>query len=220
MFAFFGWEAVSHLAGELRDPARQLPRAIFSALTIVAVLYLGLAAATIGVGAHSDVPLADLMASGLGETGRKVTAVLAVLLTMGTMNTYMAAASQLAGTLVPNSRPLPWIGAIAGVLLAILAADLISVDALMKATSATFVAVYVAAMAAGLKLLDGRDSRCRRHRLRGRRDRLRLLRPVHSRAVVDRAVDSDACRSSIGDHPCKGARHEVHDADQSGSRGA
>ena len=156
MFAFFGWEAVSHLAGELRDPARQLPRAIFSALTIVAVLYLGLAAATIGVGAHSDVPLADLMASGLGETGRKVTAVLAVLLTMGTMNTYMAAASQLAGTLVPNSRPLPWIGAIAGVLLAILAADLISVDALMKATSATFVAVYVAAMAAGIKLLDGR----------------------------------------------------------------
>ena len=113
MFAFFGWEAVSHLAGELRDPAKQLPRAIFSALTIVAVLYLGLAAATIGVGAHSDVPLADLMASGLGETGRKVTAVLAVLLTMGTMNTYMAAASQLAGTLVPGSRPLPWIGAVA-----------------------------------------------------------------------------------------------------------
>ena len=54
-----------------------------------------------------------------------------------------------AGTLVPNSRPLPWIGAIAGVLLAILAADLISVDALMKATSATFVAVYVAAVTSG-----------------------------------------------------------------------
>ena len=38
------------------------------------------------------MPLADLMAVGLGEPGRKVTAVLAVLLTMGTMNTYMAAA--------------------------------------------------------------------------------------------------------------------------------
>jgi len=156
MFAFFGWEAVSHLAGELRDPARQLPRAIACALGIVAVLYLGLATATIGVGAHSDVPLADLMASGLGETGRKVTAVLAVLLTMGTMNTYMAAASQLAGTLVPGVRPLPWIGAVAGVLLAVLAADLLSVDSLMKATSASFVAVYVAAMAAGVKLLSGR----------------------------------------------------------------
>jgi amino acid efflux transporter len=155
MFAFFGWEAVSHLAGELRDPQRQLPRAIASALAIVAVLYLGLATASIGVGASSDVPLADLMAAGLGESGRKITAVLAVLLTMGTMNTYIAAASQLARTLVPGSRPLPSIGLVAAVLLVPLAFDLISVDMLVKATSATFVAVYVAATAAGVKLLSG-----------------------------------------------------------------
>jgi amino acid efflux transporter len=75
---------------------------------------------------------------------------------MGTMNTYVAAASQLAGALVPGSRPLPWIGGVAGVLLIPLALDVLSVDALMKATSATFVAVYVAAMAAGVKLLVGR----------------------------------------------------------------
>ena len=78
MLSFIGWEAVSHLAGELRDPARQLPRAIFAALAIVVVLYLGLAVATVGVlgtAAPSDVPLADLMAAGLGETGRTVTAV-------------------------------------------------------------------------------------------------------------------------------------------------
>ena len=65
MLSFIGWEAVSHLAGELRDPARQLPRAIFAALGIVVVLYLGLAVATVGVlgtAAPSEVPLADLMA--------------------------------------------------------------------------------------------------------------------------------------------------------------
>ena len=59
MLSFIGWETVSHLAGELRDPARQLPRAIFAALAIVVVLYLGLAVATIGVlgtAAPSDVP--------------------------------------------------------------------------------------------------------------------------------------------------------------------
>ena len=49
MLSFIGWEAVSHLAGELRDPARQLPRAILSALAVVVVLYLGLAVATVGV---------------------------------------------------------------------------------------------------------------------------------------------------------------------------
>ena len=102
MLSFIGWEAVSHLAGELRDPARQLPRAIFGALAIVVVLYLGLAVATIGVlgtAAPSDVPLADLMAAGLGSVGRSVTAGLAVLLTMGAMNAYVAAAVQLAGAL-------------------------------------------------------------------------------------------------------------------------
>ena len=41
MFSFIGWEAVSHLAGELRDPRRQLPRAIGAALAIVVVLYSG-----------------------------------------------------------------------------------------------------------------------------------------------------------------------------------
>ena len=107
MLSFIGWEAVSHLAGELPNPARQLPRAIFSALAIVVVLYLGLAAASVGVlgSTPSQVPLADLMAAGLGETGRTVTAVLAVLLTMGTMNTYVAAAVKLAGALATRRAP-------------------------------------------------------------------------------------------------------------------
>ena len=60
--------------------------------------------------APSQVPLADLMAAGLGAPGRTVTAVLAVLLTMGTMNTYVAAATKLAGALAdegaaPSARP-------------------------------------------------------------------------------------------------------------------
>ena len=99
MLSFIGWEAVSHLAGELPNPARQLPRAIFAALGIVVVLYLGLAAASVGVlgATPSRVPLADLMAAGLGETGRTVTAGLAVLLTMGTMNTYVAAVGEARG---------------------------------------------------------------------------------------------------------------------------
>jgi amino acid efflux transporter len=97
MFSFVGWEAGSHLAGDLKDPARQLPRAIGAAVAIVFVLYLSLAAVTIGSGATSDVPLADLMGAGLGEPGRVMTALLATLLTLGTMNTYVAAGTRLAG---------------------------------------------------------------------------------------------------------------------------
>jgi amino acid efflux transporter len=173
MLSFIGWETVSHLAGELRDPARQLPRAIFAALAIVVVLYLGLAIATIGVlgtAAPSDVPLADLMAAGLGDAGRSVTAGLAVLLTMGAMNAYVAAAVKLAGALAEEGaapralgRPrtaLALLALVAAVGLVPLALDVVGVDGLVRATSASFVAVYVAATAAGVRLLDGAARVC------------------------------------------------------------
>jgi amino acid efflux transporter len=169
MLSFIGWEAVSHLAGDLPDPARQLPRAIFAALGIVVVLYLGLATATIGVlgtEAPSNVPLADLMAAGLGAPGRTVTAALAVLLTMGAMNAYVAASVKLAGALAAEGsaprllasprRALAAWAVVAGALLAVLAADALSLDGLVRATSTTFVAVYVLATAAGIRLLSGR----------------------------------------------------------------
>jgi amino acid efflux transporter len=168
MLSFIGWEAVSHLAGELRDPARQLPRAIFAALGVVIVLYLGLAVVTVGVlgtAAPSNVPIADLMAAGLGSTGRTITAALAVLLTMGTMNAYVAAATKLAGALADEgsapaalarpSRALALFATVGALLLAPLGAGLLSLEALVQATSASFVAVYVTATAAGVRLLDG-----------------------------------------------------------------
>jgi amino acid efflux transporter len=169
MFSFIGWEAGSHLAGEFRDPARQLPRALLAALAVVVVLYLGLAVATVGVlgtAAPSDVPLADLMAAGLGAPGRTVTAVLAVLLTMGTMNAYVAAATKLAGALAadgaapaPLARPrfgLGLLAAVAATELALLAFGVLDVEGLVRASSASFVAVYVPATAAGFRLLRGR----------------------------------------------------------------
>ncbi|HEY6695484.1 MAG TPA: amino acid permease [Solirubrobacteraceae bacterium] len=168
MLSFIGWEAVSHLAGELPDPARQLPRAIFAALAVVVVLYLGLAVATVGVlgtSAPSDVPLADLMAAGLGAPGRTATAVLAVLLTMGSMNAYVAGATKLAGALAAEGtapaafarpqRTVALFALLGAVLLAPLAAGLLDVDALIRACSASFVAVYVISAAAGARILDG-----------------------------------------------------------------
>ena len=168
MFSFIGWEAVSHLAGELRDPDRQLPRAIFAALAVVVVLYLGLAVATLGVlgsGTGSTVPLAELMEAGLGAPGRSATAVLAVLLTVGTMNAYVAAAVQLSGALAREGasaprlgRPTVALGALAGIsaaLLALLATDVLGTEDLIHASGAAFVAVYVSATAAGTRLLAG-----------------------------------------------------------------
>ena len=169
MLSFVGWEAVAHLAGDFADPRRQLPRAMLTAFGVVAVLYLGLALTTVAVlgGAQgSNVPLADLMQRGLGGAGSALTAGAAVLLTVGTTNAYVAGATRLAGALVADGSmpramgrpgaPLAVIAAASVVILAALAAGLVDVDPIVRAISTSFVAVYVAATAAGVRLLDGR----------------------------------------------------------------
>lgn len=40
-FAYSGWNAATYVAGELRDPARSLPRALVAGTALVTVLYLG-----------------------------------------------------------------------------------------------------------------------------------------------------------------------------------
>ncbi len=45
------------------------------------------------------MPLADLISVGFGRAGRDATAVLAVALTMGTMNVYMGGAAKLVASL-------------------------------------------------------------------------------------------------------------------------
>jgi amino acid efflux transporter len=174
VWLFIGWEAMAQLAGEFRDPARDLPRAMALAFGVITALYAGLAVATIVVtaGKGSRVPLADLIAVGFGRAGREATAVLAVALTMGTMNVYAGSASKLAAALAAEGalpawlaggasrsvprRPLLALAVTGCCLLAAFAAGISSADELIRATSACFVAVYVLALAAAVRMLTGR----------------------------------------------------------------
>jgi amino acid efflux transporter len=144
------------------------------AFAVITVLYAGLAVATIVTAATRDsrVPLADLIAVGFGHAGRDATAVLAVALTMGTMNVYTGAAAKLAAALAAERalpawlagdadrsiprRPLLALGATAAVLLAGLAAGISSTSDLIRATSACFIVVYVFALASAVRMLTGR----------------------------------------------------------------
>jgi amino acid efflux transporter len=173
VWLFVGWEAVAQLAGEFGRPERDLPRAMGIAFGLVTILYGGLAVATIGVtaGTHSRVPLADLIAVGFGRAGRDVTAVLAVALTMGTMNVYIGGVSKLIASLatehalpywlggdahrsVPR-RPLLLIALVGAVGLVALLAGFSSTEQYVRATSACFVAVYVLVLASAVRILEG-----------------------------------------------------------------
>jgi amino acid efflux transporter len=174
MWLFIGWEAMAQLAGEFRDPAHDLPRAMALAFGVITALYAALAVATVVTASArtSRVPLADLIGVGFGGAGRDATAVLAVALTMGTMNVYIGATSKLAAALASEGalpawlagdawhsiprRPLVVLGASGVVLLAALAAGFSSTSALIRATSACFIVVYVLALASAIRLLPGR----------------------------------------------------------------
>ncbi len=174
VWLFVGWEAVAQLAGDFRRPAHDLPRAMAIAFALVTVLYVGLAVATIGVtaGTQSRVPLADLVAVGFGRAGRDATAVLAVALTMGTMNVYTGGMAKLAASLASEGalpawfagdarrtiprRPLYVYAPIAVLVIVAVLAGLGSTSDLVRATSACFIAVYILALLSAVRILDGR----------------------------------------------------------------
>jgi amino acid efflux transporter len=153
VWLFVGWEAVAQLAGEFRRPAVDLPRAMALAFAVVTVLYLALAVATISIsrGTPSHVPLADLVALGFGHAGRVATAVLAVALTAGGMNVYIASGTKLAGALA-EARAMPgWLGMNGS-----LVAGIVNITDLIRASSTLFVGIYVLAVASAIRILDGR----------------------------------------------------------------
>jgi amino acid efflux transporter len=172
VWLFVGWEAVAQLAGEFRRPGIDLPRAMAVAFAVVTVLYISLAVATIGVTGHSQsrVPLADLIAVGFGHAGRVATAVLAVALTMGTMNVYIGGTAKLVKALAEEGalpswfavgersvplRPLLVFASTGALLLAALAAGWLNATDLVRATSSLFVAVYVLTIASAVRILRG-----------------------------------------------------------------
>lgn len=181
-WSFVGWEAITHLAAEFRNPRRDLPRATIGAVAVVGVLYLALAFAVIVVlgpaAAHSAAPLGDLLAIGIGGNARVLAAVVAVLLTLGTMNAYVAATAKLGAALGRDGSLPGWLakGSSAGevprrslavVSGAAVAAGLVAFwldigpAPLVLLTTGSFVTVYAVGVAAAVKLLPrgGRSHR-------------------------------------------------------------
>ncbi|NUT97669.1 MAG: amino acid permease, partial [Saccharothrix sp.] len=149
-FAFAGWEAGSHLSGTA-DSRRATRRT----LVVVAVLYLGLAVTTVAV--PGDVPLAVLLERAFGPAARVTTAVAAVLLSFGAVNTYLAGAKEL-GTAMGLRKPLGVQAGWCAVLLVVTAVWRVDLATLMGVTATTLAAVTAAGMAAAVKLLPRRTA--------------------------------------------------------------
>ena len=174
VWAFVGWEIMASLSGRYHSPGRDIARAAAGALAVVSVLYVGIAFCTVAVlgPAPGPAPLSDLLVIGTGEVARPAMTVVAVLLTIATINTYFAGAAEMGASLArdgslpaflavrsgPGAVPRRALGLVAvtglatTAVLAVLGRD---TDATLLVTTATFSLVYVAGTAAAVRLLRG-----------------------------------------------------------------
>jgi amino acid efflux transporter len=177
VWGFAGWEAVTSLAADFRRPDRDLRRATWIAILVVGVLYLSIAATSVLVlgpeAGTNPAPLSELLGIALGGPVEKITAIVALLLTIGAMNAYFAGASKLGAALgrdgalpswfakgsevgdVPR-RSLSVIASLSGIALTIVAFGDVGTRPAVLITTGSFVLVYILGTASALRLLPKR----------------------------------------------------------------
>jgi amino acid efflux transporter len=172
IWAFAGWEVVTSLSAEYRNPARDITRATWIAIAVMGVMYLGIAFATVAVLGEgtSKAPLSELLVLGFGEPARAVTTVVAVLLSLGAMNAFFAGGARLGAALGRDDSLPAWFahGSTAGAVprrslavitagafatLLVVAVTGIPVERTMLLVTGAFTLVYVVGTAAAIRLL-------------------------------------------------------------------
>jgi amino acid transporter len=91
MWAYDGWADLTFMAGEVRDPDRNLPRAIIGGVLAVVVVYLAIVTAYLFLLTVPELTASGLVAADAGERifgriGGSLVAALVVVSTFGTLN--------------------------------------------------------------------------------------------------------------------------------------
>ncbi len=100
LFAFGGWQTASFVAGEIREPRKNLPRALLIGVTGVVVLYLAVnfvCLQVLGVSglAATTTPASDVMRFALGQTGARAIAAGIAISTLGFLSQGMLTAPRV-----------------------------------------------------------------------------------------------------------------------------
>ncbi|MEP6508506.1 MAG: amino acid permease [Gemmatimonadales bacterium] len=88
IFAFLGVESALTPSGEVKDPARTVPRSIFLALLITTVLYIAIQVVSQGIlgaelATNTKAPLAEAAGRALGSAGKSLVLIGAAISTFG-----------------------------------------------------------------------------------------------------------------------------------------
>jgi APA family basic amino acid/polyamine antiporter len=100
LFAYGGWQTASFVSGEIREPRKNLPRALIIGVTGVVILYLAVnfvCVQVLGVTglANTTTPATDVMRQSLGERGAQAIAAGIAISTLGFLSQGMLTAPRV-----------------------------------------------------------------------------------------------------------------------------
>jgi hypothetical protein len=173
--AYEGFELIANTAGDVRNPAVTLPRAFYSAVGFVIVLYVLVAIVTIGtlpvtrIVAARDYALAEAATPFLGQAGFTLIAIAAMLSTTSAINATLYGAARLS-YIIAKDGELPavlehklWNKPVEGLLITsgvtLLIANLVDLSSLSTMGSAGFLLIFAAVNGANVKLAGETQSR-------------------------------------------------------------
>jgi amino acid transporter len=115
VYAFTGFEMATIPAGEVRDPQRNLPRALLIAILVVATLYILIQVVCVGTLpglAQSQKALADAGSQFLGAAGGAIISAGAVISITGNLNILLLSGSRLPFAMAEQKQLPKFVGRI------------------------------------------------------------------------------------------------------------
>lgn len=170
---FIGYEGfglVTNAAGDMNNPQKNLPLALYSSVLIVIAIYLAVSIAVVGnipldqISKLGDYALAQAAQPFLGEVGFKLIAIAALFSTASAINATLFGAANIS-YMIARDGELPrvfyrqeWHGATGGLFITtaivILFIQFFNLAGIAMMGSGTFLLIYAAVNAGHLKILD------------------------------------------------------------------
>lgn len=175
-WSYLGYENVSNVAEEFKNPQRDFHRSIVFSVVVISALYLSVAIATVGTQAYtaggSVAPFAAILSNAVGGYGGVATGVLGLFIITGTVNAYTTGMSRVIFSVakeggLPGSIarihprtgvPHLSIALLSGLSMITLVASYFLITDLQTALlipSGAAILVYVIGSASGIRLLKG-----------------------------------------------------------------
>lgn len=166
-FAYLGFSVITFAAGDMRDPSRELPQAMYRALGVTTILYLLIAISVFGtltvaeVIEHGETAIAEAARPTLGDAGFVMMAIAALLATSSSVNATIYASGGLTASLAEIGQFPTFFGRgsrlgrhaglliTAGIVLVI--ANLVNLSAIASVGSATALVVFLLVGLAGYR---------------------------------------------------------------------